>query len=79
MAKPFIFVTPEGVQWAGMADDLGHAWSIALGWPSNEEIDDAQAGGCFVVPAVFMFRNPIDGFEKFVNQVTGSVPRDHSI
>lgn len=77
--KPFVFVSPDGVQWAGLADDIGHAWQIALGWPSDEEIDDAQAGGCFIAPAVFRFRDPTDGFEKFVNQVTGQKPRDGAI
>lgn len=76
MPKPYVFVTPDGVQWAGLADDEKHAWTIALGWPDDDEIDDAQAGGCFVAKAVIHFTDPTDGYRKFINAATGNKPRD---
>ena len=77
--KPFIFVTPQGVEWLGLADCISHAWQIALGWPDESEIDEAESGGCFIATATVRFKDKRDGHEKHINQVTGQKPRDGSI
>ena len=77
--KPFVFVTPHGVEWVGLADCISHAWQIALGWPDEIEIEEAEAGGCFMAPAAVRFRDKLDGHEKHINQVTGVQPRDGAV
>lgn len=42
---PFAIVAPDGLFWLGLAHDTAHAWQIALGWPSPEEIAFRQRHG----------------------------------
>lgn len=65
--KPFIFVTPRGVEWLGLAESIKHAWQIVGGKPKKD--------GCFVAPTAVLFRDE-NGRDKHINQVTGIVPRE---
>lgn len=50
---PWVVVAPFGVYWLGCADDEHHAWTIALGWPDEAEINDHKARGWYAtVPKV---------------------------
>ena len=44
----YVVVSPQGVVWIGLADDEQHAWTIALGWPSQDEIDYNKRAGWYV-------------------------------
>lgn len=35
------------IYWLGMARDADETWTIALGWPSQEEIDYAKSQGLY--------------------------------
>ena len=41
----YVVVSPKGVVWIGLADDEQHAWTIALGWPRQDEIDYNKRAG----------------------------------
>jgi hypothetical protein len=46
------------MKWVGIADRESHAWSIALGWPSDEEITEAKAAGWYAAEATITWSKP---------------------
>lgn len=49
--RPYVFVGPEGLNYVGLHESEESCWRIALGWPSQEEIDQHKARGFAVYPA----------------------------
>jgi len=55
---PWVIVSPGGVYWLGHAKDEAHAWTIALGWPDQVEIDDHKALGWYAAEATVTWKRP---------------------
>lgn len=55
---PWVIISPGGVYWLGHATDEWHAWTIALGWPDQAEVDDHKALGWYAAEATVTWRRP---------------------
>lgn len=55
---PWIVVSPGGVYWLGHAQDEAHAWTIALGWPEQAEIDNHKRLGWYAAQATVTWTKP---------------------
>lgn len=49
--QPFVLYNNDGFIDVVMAKDEDQAWCYFLGWPTNEDIDEAKKLGYRVVPA----------------------------
>lgn len=49
--QPYVLVGPHGLKYIGLHDSEETCWRVALGWPSQEEIDHHKALGFAVYPA----------------------------
>ena len=49
--RPYVLVDPQGLIYVGLHASEESCWRIALGWPSQEEIDQHKAHGFAVYPA----------------------------
>ncbi len=49
--RPFVMVGPQGLAYVGIHRDEAACWQVALGWPSQEEIDARKHEGFSVHPA----------------------------
>jgi hypothetical protein len=58
---PWVVVGPMGVSWLGHASDEADAWRVALGWPSQEEIDECKRLGWYASQATVTWPSPRDG------------------
>lgn len=43
--EPWAVMSPRGIEYVGLCADETHAWHIALGWPSDEEITQLKKQG----------------------------------
>lgn len=55
---PWVVVAPGGVHWLGHAASEQDAWTVALGWPDKEEIDEAKARGWYAAQATVSWKRP---------------------
>jgi hypothetical protein len=55
---PWVVVGPKGVMWIGHAVDELHAWTIVLGWPSPEEIQEHKDAGFYAAEATITWKKP---------------------
>lgn len=55
----WVIVTPQGLRWCGIVEDEPAAWAIALGWPSDEEIDERKAAGWYAALATLSWGEPL--------------------
>ena len=55
---PWVIVSPDGWEWLGYMEDEAHAWDIALGWPSPEEIAEHKANGWYAAEATVTWKRP---------------------
>ena len=55
---PYVLVSPEGLIYAGLHDSEDSCWQIALGWPSNDEINYYKSQGYYVAKAQLTWRKP---------------------
>lgn len=55
---PWVVVAPFGLYWLGCADDEHHAWTIALGWPDEAEINDYKTRGWYAATATVTWEKP---------------------
>lgn len=44
---PWAIFSIDDVFWVGLAESESTAWTIALGWPSPDEIEDCKARGMY--------------------------------
>lgn len=58
LRTPWVVVSPAGVVWLGHADNEQQAWSVALGWPDDEEINNCKARGWYATEATVTWRRP---------------------
>lgn len=49
--RPFVMVGPQGLAYVGIHKDEAACWQVAIGWPSQEEIDARKGQGFAVYPA----------------------------
>lgn len=56
--RPWVVVAPDGVVWIGHAQDEAYAWTIALGWPDEAEINYRKADGWYAAPANVTWSRP---------------------
>jgi hypothetical protein len=49
--RPFVMVRPQGLAYVGIHKDEAACWQVALGWPSQEEINARKIEGFAVYPA----------------------------
>ena len=54
--RPYVFVGPNGLHYVGLHDGEDSCWRVALGWPSQEEIDLHKMHGFAVYPANVTWR-----------------------
>ena len=54
--RPFVMVSPQGLAYVGLHTDESDCWQVALGWPSQEEIDARKAEGYAVYPATLTWQ-----------------------
>ncbi len=47
---PWAIFATDGIAWVGLAVNEKRAWTIALGWPSEDEIESAKAKGWYACP-----------------------------
>ena len=57
---PWVVVSPSGVSWLGHASDESGAWSVALGWPDDEEIAHHRRQGWYAAEAMVTWTRPMD-------------------
>ena len=55
---PWVVVAPSGVYWLGHARDEASAWSIALGWPDEEEVAEHKRAGWYASEATVTWKRP---------------------
>lgn len=58
MMLPWVVVAPSGVHWLGHADSEASAWSIALGWPDEEEVAEHKRAGWYAAEATVSWKRP---------------------
>ena len=58
LTLPWVLVAPDGVAYVGLHDDEAGAWSIALGWPSDQEIEDHKRAGWYAAQATMTWKKP---------------------
>lgn len=56
--SPWVVVGPRGVFWLGEAENELAAWTIAFGWPDDEEIAKAKAHGYYAAEATITWKKP---------------------
>jgi hypothetical protein len=56
--QPHVVVGPHGVHWLGLAFNEAHAWEIAFGWPSPEEIACYRRRGYYCTTATLSWKMP---------------------
>lgn len=49
--KPWVIVSPSGLYYIGMHQEELGVWQIALGWPSNTEIEERKRQGWYAAQA----------------------------
>ena len=54
----WVVVGPQGLYWVGLADDEKHAWTIAHGWPSDDDIQELIKSGWYAATANVTWRKP---------------------
>lgn len=54
----YVIVSPQGLVDVGLYTDENHAWTVVLGWPSQEDIDWHIAQGWYCAQATVTWRNP---------------------
>ena len=52
----WIVVSPRGLEYIGLHDSELSAWTTALGWPDQAEIDEAKAKGWYAAKAQVTWR-----------------------
>ena len=48
---PYVLVGPKGVRYVGLHHNADDCWTVALGWPTDEEIAEYKRNGFAVHPA----------------------------
>lgn len=56
--QPFVIAGPNGVAHLGLYASEQDAWTVYLGWPSEDEIAEVKAKGYFCVPATVTYQRP---------------------
>lgn len=56
--RAFVVVGPSGVAYVGFHASEADAWSIALGWPSDDEIDALKQAGWYAAEATLTWTKP---------------------
>ena len=72
LTLPWVVVAPSGVHWLGQASDEAQAWTVALGWPDDEEVAEHKRDGWYAAQATVTWRDPrtsIDGVKR-IEQAT---------
>ena len=62
--RPWVIVGPAGVFWLGHANSEAQAWTVALGWPTSQEIDRCRCDGYYAAEATVTWKKPDTGKEK---------------
>ena len=55
---PWVVCGPAGVYWLGHAKDEHQAWTIALGWPDDEDIRAHKDRGWYAATATVTWSAP---------------------
>lgn len=55
---PWVVVAPGGLYYVGLHEDERSAWTIALGWPDDEEIADRKREGWYAARAELRWTKP---------------------
>lgn len=56
--KPYVVVSPEGLYYVGLHANESDAWQIAIGWPSQAEIEDLQQRGWYCAEGNVTWKKP---------------------
>ncbi len=56
--KTFVMVAPHGLEYVGLHRNENDCWQVALGWPSDDEIDWHKANGFYVCKAQITWQKP---------------------
>jgi len=48
--SPWAVMRGDEIYFLGMAKDEKDTWTIALGWPDEDEIHDAKSRGLYAIP-----------------------------
>jgi hypothetical protein len=54
----WVIVGPSGLYYVGLHANESSAWSIALGWPSSEEVESRKKSGWYAAKAEITWRRP---------------------
>ena len=54
----WVIVGPQGLAYVGLHKSEADAWCIYLGWPSQEEIDNAIRSGWYAAKAQITWSKP---------------------
>lgn len=55
---PWVVVAPTGVHWLGHAHNELGAWTDALGWPDEEEVQEHKRQGWYAAEATVTWKRP---------------------
>lgn len=56
--KVWVMVAPYGLAHVGLHTTAEETWQVALGWPTEEEIQQAKNNGYYVAEAKITWSNP---------------------
>lgn len=56
--KTFVMVGPLGLEYVGLHRNERDCWRVAIGWPSDDEIDQRKADGFYVSQAQITWQKP---------------------
>ena len=59
--QPWVVVAPDGVDWLGHAKNERDAWTVALGWGDDEDIELYKQAGWYAAPATVTWNKPTTG------------------